>query len=135
MKIIDVGTVIDILDPQGIGRIRYFSFDDNRVYTLDHCPEYVGGALYCRRNYLTDFRGFPEFYEGEAFFGGNPVFEVIKDVRGKGTIPTSKFIYLLNEYSVIRPGMKIIRDRLDAAYDGIGEVMPENIEIEGYEII
>lgn len=38
MKIIDVGTVIDILDPQGIGRIRYFSFDDNiatkqRAYT------------------------------------------------------------------------------------------------------
>ena len=38
MKIIDIGTVEDNLDPQGIGRIRYYSFDDNiatkqRLYT------------------------------------------------------------------------------------------------------
>ena len=29
MKIIDIGTVLSNKDPQGIGRIRYFSFDDN----------------------------------------------------------------------------------------------------------
>ena len=109
-----------------------FSCSNSHLTTLEGCPEYIGGDFYCIYNQLTDFRGFPEFYEGDVFFNGNPVYEIIKGIPYD---KVCKFIHLLNEYSVIRPGMKIIKDRLEVAYDGIGEVMPENIEITGYEIV
>jgi hypothetical protein len=116
--------------PKWVG--DFFSLEYNELATLESSPEYIGGNFFCQYNQLTDFRGFPEFYEGKIFYNGNPVFEVIKN------IPINKycgFIHLLNEYSVIRPGMNIIRDRLEVAYDGVGLVMPEDIKIAGYEII
>ena len=116
--------------PKFVGGDFYCEY--NQFTTLENCPEYVGGYFACRVNQLKDFRGFPEFYDGRVYFYENPVNEVIKNIPSD---KKCKFIHLLNEYSVIRPSRKIIRDRLDAAYDGVGLAMPENIEIDGYEII
>ena len=116
--------------PKWVG--HYLSCSYNQLTTLKGAPEYVGGHFYFMYNQLTDFIGIPEFYEGRVNFYGNPLFEVIKDIPND---KKTKFIQFLNIYDVIRSGKKIIRDRLEVAYDGIGMELPEYIKIKGYEII
>ena len=127
-----------------------FSCGFNQLTTLEGSPKSVGGGFYCYNNkletlegspqsvggfdfynnQLTDFIGFPEFWEGYVDFGYNTVYKILKlfpeDKRCKA-------IYWINEYEVIQ-GKNIILPRLEEVFEQLKLEVPDIINIEGYEI-
>jgi hypothetical protein len=92
--------------------------------------------LYCSNNKITDFRGVPEFFEGDFYCYTNPIFEIYDLFR------TVKCIKWLNEYDVIQ-GNRVIMDRLEEVFHQLGMVIPQsvvniglkNLTFKNYEII
>jgi hypothetical protein len=112
-----------------------FSCSNNNLTSLEGSPERLGSYFNCSRNInnlLTDVRGFPEYYRGEIYINGNPVFEIIQLFKG---VSTDIIIETLNDYNVIRHGKKVNLQLLKYTFDELEIVMPEIEYIEGYEII
>ena len=115
--------------PQSVGGA--FSCSGNQLTSLEGCPQIVGGAFYCYSNKLTDFNGFPEYWTGIVAFNGNPVKKILD--RFKRDL-WCRVIHLLNEMDVIR-GTDIIEQRFEEVYYRMKLEIPENLEVEGYNLI
>ena len=111
-----------------------FSCDNNQLTSLEGSPQSVGGGFYCYDNQLKDVYGIKEGFRlgGEFIIENNPVEEIFK------LFPKDRYdevVEFLNEYNVIRDCNKVILQALEMVYDELGIEVPEEIEIEGYEII
>ena len=111
-----------------------FSCDNNQLTSLEGSPQSVGGGFYCYDNQLKDVYGIKEGFRlgGEFIIGNNPVEEIFK------LFPEDRYdevIEFLNEYNVIRDGNKVILQALELVYDELGIEVPDEIKIEGYEVI
>jgi hypothetical protein len=110
----------------------YFSCSGNQLTSLEGCPREVGGNFSCSYNKLVDVKGFPLIIGGFISITGNPVVEIFK------LFPTDRWKEVpehLNEYNVIRDGRKVILQALEVVYDELVIEVPDEINIEGYEII
>ena len=118
--------------PQSVG--GGFSCHYNQLTSLEGCPKSVGGSFWCDNNKLKDVYGIKEGFRlgGRFNIGNNPVYQIFK------LFPEDRYnevIEFLNEYNVIRDGKLVILQALEMVYDELGIEVPEEIEIEGYEII
>jgi hypothetical protein len=114
--------------PKSVG--GYFDCSYNQLTTLKGGPSSVGVYFSFFNNQLTNFYGFPEDWEGDVNFTNNPCKEILY------LFPEEKWcqsIDLLNEFEVIR-GNKIFLDGLEEVYRQLKVEMPENLELENYEI-
>ena len=122
--------------PQSVGGSFYCY--DNQLTSLEGCPQSVGGHFYCHSNKLTDFDGFPEYWTGVISFSVNPVQKVLDRFKSDDddvSKPTwCRVIHLLNEMDVIR-GTDIIEQRFEEVYYRMKLEIPENLEVEGYNLI
>ena len=115
--------------PKSVG--EYFSCNSNQLTSLEGCPKSVGGYFSCSENKLTDFYGFPEDWEGSVNFFGNTCQKILN------LFPAEKWcsvIDLLNEFEVIQ-GRKISEVRMEEVFRQLRIKFPENLYIDGYEII
>jgi len=115
--------------PQSVGGSFYCY--DNQLTSLEGCPQSVGGSFYCASNQLTDFNGFPEYWTGIVSFTENPVQKILD--RFKRDL-WCRVIDLLNEMDVIR-GTDIIEQRFEEVYYRMKLEIPKNLEVEGYNLI
>lgn len=118
--------------PKSVGGI--FNCDHNQLTSLEGSPKSVGGYFDCFNNQLKDVYGIKEGFRlgGRFNIGNNPVEEIFK------LFPEDRYnevIEFLNEYNVIRDGKVVILQALEMVYDELGIEVPEEIKIEGYEII
>jgi len=108
-----------------------FNCYENQLTTLEGGPSSVGGDFDCSINKLTNFYGFPEDWEGDINFTNNPCREILNLFAKEKWCQS---IALLNEFEVIR-GNKIFIDGLEEVCRQLKVTMPENLELENYEII
>ena len=111
-----------------------FYYHTNQLTSLEGSPQSVGGNFDCYNNQLKDVYCIKEGFRlgGELIIGNNPVYQMFK------LFPKDRYdevIEFLNEYNVIRDGNKVILQALEMVYDELGIEVPEEIKIEGYEII
>ena len=110
----------------------------NKLKSLEYCPSYVGKNFGCYNNNLTslegfpivngnkidcsynknlkNFKGFPEFWEGEVNFIRTGVHHLLRDIPKS---LWSKAIYFINEYDVIDINSKVIEDRMREVYNAL----------------
>ena len=128
----DTGTLTSLEgSPQSVG--GNFDCFNNKLTSLEGSPQIVGGDFNCYNNQLKDVYGIKEGFRlgGRFYIENNPVYQIFK------LFPKDRYdevIEFLNEYNVIRDGNKVILQALEMVYDELGIEVPEEIEIEGYEI-
>ena len=109
-----------------------FNCYDNQLTSLEGSPNRVDGNFYCHDNKLVDVKGFPLIIGRGIVIRDNPVEEIFK------LFPRDRWVEVpenLNEYNVIRDGKKVILQALEVVYDELSLEVPDEINIEGYEII
>jgi len=67
-------------------------------------------------NHFVNFKGFPEDFNGYAYFYGNPVYNLLDITEEKW----NKFIYWCNEYDAIDDQGKVIPERMEEVYNKLG---------------
>jgi hypothetical protein len=117
-------------------RIYEYCRENNIPVVVDACQSLgikePNGDFVCYRNQLVDVKGFPLIIKGSIGITGNPVKEIFK------LFPIDRWVEVpehLNEYNVIRDGRKVILQALEVVYDELSLEVPDEINIEGYEII
>ena len=106
-----------------------FDCSFNKLTTLFGGPKQVNYDYLCNDNKLINVEWFPEYFDYEIWIFNNPVDELISlVVEGTGVMNDDdddgvinyknirKFIKYLNEYDVIRDGLKVVEMRLEEAY-------------------
>jgi len=116
--------------PQSVG--DYFDCGYNKLISLEFCPQSVGGYFACSYNKLKDLYGFPEFFDNNINYSGNPVSEILDLFKHKRL---GKVIDLLNEYGVVQQdGKLVILDRLEEVFYTLNIEIPKEINLENYEV-
>lgn len=114
-----------------------FDCSYNKLTSLVGSPKSVGGRFYCEQNLLTSlvggpgvvlyaycaydnqitsFEGFPDDFEGQVYFDGNPVQEVLAQFPEN---LRTKAIHLINDYDAIWNG-EVVEERLEMVKEKLG---------------
>jgi hypothetical protein len=127
---IDVNSVVELDNKLGnmeklpvkFGKVSgYFACYENKLTTLEGCPNYVGKGFWCDRNNLTTLEGCPKYVGGVFRCNGNKL-TTLKGIEkceiignfwcGNNNIPPENYIYILTA----KIGGKIITGN-DAIYN------------------
>ena len=123
----------------------FFDCSENKLTTLEGCPNWVGGNFSCSYNKLTtlkggpdivcgnyhrcacnmliNFKGFPEDFYGYTDFYGNPIYKLIEKIP---RVNWTKFIYWCNEFDVIDDNGIVIPERMEEVYNNLGLIYNNN---------
>ena len=116
--------------PQSVG--GYFNCYSNQLTSLEFCPQSVGGFFNFNSNKLKYLYGFPELFNGNIYYGFNPVSEILDLFKNDRL---GKVIDLLNEYGVIQQdGKVVILDRLEEVFHTLNMEIPKEINLQNYEV-
>jgi hypothetical protein len=91
--------------PVKFGKVSgYFSCFENKLTSLEGCPNYIDGSFYCRRNNLTTLEHCPK-YVGGNFYCDNNKLTTLKGIEKceilgsfhceNNNIPPENFLYIL----------------------------------------
>jgi hypothetical protein len=116
--------------PQTVG--GNFYCNNNKLVSLEGCPQTVGGYFYCTNNKLKDLEYFPEV-SGNVYIKGNTVYLLIY------TFIDNADIFMIEDfvdYEVVRNRDTVMLDRLQTFIRDNDLEMPDLDKIkEHYKII
>jgi len=98
--------------PKSVGRI--FNCSHNQLTSLEGCGS-IGFYFSFRNNNLKNFRGFPEYFDGDFNYDNNPVSEILNLFNHITDTSLLKIIEYINEYDVIQ-GNNMILSRLEEVF-------------------
>jgi len=102
----------------------YFSCDNNKLKSLEGCPETVGGDFYCSDNKLTSLEGSPETVVGYFYCDNNNLTSLLgspKTVGGDFNCSYNNLTSLLGSPKTVGGDFNYSYNNLKSL-DGIGDV-------------